>query len=516
MDNTTNTRQDNKAEARLIMEGITVNYGDFVANDNVNLVVYPGQIKALLGENGAGKTTLMKVLAGLLHPEGGRIIVDGQEVSIDSPQDSQRLGIGMVHQHFMLIPKLTVAQNICIGLKSTGYPFPDVRKVEEELSELSEQYNLLVDPKAVVSTLSIGTQQRVEILKALYRGAKILILDEPTSILTPQETAGLFDIIHFLTKRGNSVIFISHKLNEVMEISDRITVLRQGHVTAELAKQETTERQLAILMVGREFQTEKHLKPVPENAKELVCLDNITYIDHRKVSVLNGINLTVKAGEIHSIAGVDGNGQVELASILSGLLHQTKGKFTLNGKDLSKASPKERLQAGLAHIPSDRHKYGMILDLSMEDNFIIEGSEREPVSHRGILQKDAITSFSENLVKDYDIRCESVKQKASTLSGGNQQKLVLARELSRNPIFVLAMQPAHGLDVGATEFVHKKLIEQRNAGSAVLLISTELDEVFDLSDRISVIYEGRILATIKREEATRENIGLLMTGKTNG
>jgi len=507
--------QNSRNEYRLKMENITVKYGDFTANDSVDLAVRSGQIMSLLGENGAGKTTLMKVLAGLLTPRSGRIFIDGQETEIRSPLDSQRLGIGMVHQHFMLIPKLTVAQNISIGLKSVGYPFPDIKRVEKELTEISQKYNLQVDPAAQVSSLSIGTQQRVEILKALYRGAKILILDEPTSILTPQETKGLFDIIHFLTDQGNSVIFISHKLKEVMTISDRITVLRQGKVTAEIAKDEITENELAVLMVGREFKTEKKLPPVPPDAREIVRLENLSYTDQRKLPVVNGISLTVRAGEIHSIAGVDGNGQLELANLVAGVAQPSSGRIILDDKDMTKASPGERIKNGLAHIPSDRHKYGMILDLSLEDNLIIEKSETEPISRKGFLNQTAVRNYSDRLIREYDVRCETRKQKAATLSGGNQQKLVLARELSRNPKFVLAVQPAHGLDVGATEFVHDKLTEQRNSGSAVLLISTELDEVFELSDRISVIFNGRIVGTMDRKEATREKIGLLMTGRTD-
>ncbi len=515
MEKERNESLNSQPEYRLKMEKITVKYGDFTANDHVDLAVKPGQIVSLLGENGAGKTTLMKVLAGLLTPESGRIFIDGRETEISSPLASQHLGIGMVHQHFMLIPKLTVAQNICIGLKSVGYPFPNIKKVEKELEEISQRYNLQVDPSATVSSLSIGTQQRVEILKVLYRGASLLILDEPTSILTPQETEGLFDIIRFLTKQGKSVIFISHKLKEVMTISDRITVLRQGKVTAEIGKEEITENELAVLMVGHEFKTEKTKPPVPADAREIVRLENISYIDDRKLKVVNGISLTVRAGEIHSIAGVDGNGQLELANIIAGIIQPSDGHFYMEGKDMTKASPGDRIQNGLAHIPSDRHRYGMVLDASLEENLILENSEKEPISAHGLLNRKAISEYAERLIREYDVRCETPKQTGATLSGGNQQKLVLARELSRNPKFILAVQPAHGLDVGATEFVHDRLIEQRNSGNAVLLISTELDEVFELSDRISVIFNGRITATMDRSEASREKIGMLMTGKTH-
>ncbi len=502
-------------KVNLQMQGITVRYGSFIANDGVNISVDHGQTLALLGENGAGKTTLMKVLAGIIKPESGRIQINGKEVQILSPIHSQQLGIGMVHQHFMLIPTLSVAKNVCIGLKSAGYPFPNILKVENELIKISEKYNLQIDPKEIVSTLSVGTQQRVEILKALYRGAKILILDEPTSILTPQETHGLFGIIKFLTGQGCSVIFISHKLNEVMEISDRITVLRQGKVTAEISKDETNEKDLAILMVGHEFTKKRTIKPVPPEASELVKIDRITYFDERKLPVLRELDLTVKKGEIHGIAGVDGNGQVELAKVLAGILRPDSGRIFINGNDVTKLSPGKRITAGLAHIPGDRQRLGLVMDVSLGENFILETSGKEPVSKHGVLNFNNIRNTSKQLIKDYDIRCISVDQTAATLSGGNQQKLVLAREFSRMPKFIIAMQPSRGLDVGATEFVHEKLLEQRENGNGILLISTELDEIFELSDRISVIYEGKILATLSREVANRERIGLLMTGKTD-
>ena len=503
------------AAVNLEMRDITVRYGSFTANDKISLKVRHGQTVALLGENGAGKTTLMKVLAGLLKPIEGEILIDGKKTDISSPLESQRLGIGMVHQHFMLIPTLTVAQNVCIGLKSAGYPFPDIKKVERELSEISEKYNLRVDPKMKVSDLSIGTQQRAEILKVLYRGADILILDEPTSVLTPQETEGLFEIIRFLTAHDNSVIFISHKLGEVMEISDRITVLRQGKVTAELDAKDTNERELARLMVGRDFAAEGEKTPVPEDAPEVVRVEGVTYTDSRKVQMLKGVDLNVRAGEIHGVAGVDGNGQLELSKVIVGLLKASSGKFILNGKDMTHASPRARQDAGLTHIPADRQHLGLVMDLSMKDNFILEISEKAPISKNGMLNEEAIRAFSEELVEKYDIRCTSIDQPAGTLSGGNQQKLVFSRELSRNPVFILAMQPTRGLDIGATEFVHEKLLEQRNQGCAILLISTELDEIMELSDRISVMYSGRIVKTIPGAGASREEIGLYMTGKSD-
>lgn len=507
--------QSELAKQKLIMQEITVKYGDFTANDKVSLRVHTGETVALLGENGAGKSTLMKVLAGLVKPVSGRITIDGQRITSMTPNQSQKLGIGMVHQHFMLIPKLTVTENACIGYKPAGYPFPDKRKVARDLAELSEKFRLQINPNSVVSSLSVGAQQRVEILNALYRGANLLILDEPTSILTPQETSGLFEIIHSVIAQNHAVIFISHKLKEVLEISDRIVVLREGKGIADQQNRNLNQRDLAVLMVGRELSHQKNIASSVPDAKTLVNVSDISYTNQRKVKVLKRINLDIKAGEIHGIAGVDGNGQTELAGVMAGIIRPDSGRILLNGKDVTNVSPRKRIDAGLAHIPGDRHKIGVILDLNLEENFILENCGKPPISKYGVINPAEIADFSHNLIGKYDIRCNSTRQKVSTLSGGNQQKLVVARELSRSPVFIIAMQPCRGLDVGATEFIYKMLIEQRNHGKSILLISTELDEILDLSDRISVIYEGKIVKTMHRDEATRESLGLLMSGKSN-
>jgi simple sugar transport system ATP-binding protein len=502
-------------EPVLQVNDIVVNYGSFVANDHINLDIHPGEIHALLGENGAGKTTLMKVLVGLLQPRSGKIFLEGKEVTIDSAITAQSIGIGMVHQHFMLIPTLTVAQNVCIGLRSAGYPFPDLRKVSSRIRELSERYNLRVDPNARVSQLSVGAQQRVEIIKALYRGARLLILDEPTAVLTPQETDGLFEVVNNLAQQNNSIIFISHKLNEVMTISHRITVLRQGKVVATRNTSETDVRELARLMVGHDLGNLgiRH-NTVKTSAPPVVRIENLRYVDERKVECLQKIDLDIHEGEIHGIAGVDGNGQEELARILAGLYVPTSGKVWMADQDITHASPARRISTGMAYIPGDRQRTGLVLDMSVIENSILELNTHAPYSKNGFMNFSEINNLARNLVQSYDIRCRDLEQNVDTLSGGNQQKLVLARELYRNPRFIIAMQPTRGLDVGATEYVHTMLIEQQKRGSAILLISTELDEVLELSDRVSVIYSGRIMGTFPHGQTDKETIGLLMAGKT--
>lgn len=503
-----------ESEPLLIMKDIVVCYGSFVANDHIDLKVDRGEIHALLGENGAGKTTLMKALVGLVKPVSGKIVFEGNEVEIESPIKAQEIGIGMVYQHFMLIPTLTVAQNVCIGLRSAGYPFPDLKKVSMKIRELSNQYNLLVDPESKVSQLSVGVQQRVEIIKALYRGAKLLVLDEPTSVLTPQETEGLFEIIHNLSKKGNSIIFISHKLNEVMAISHHITILRQGKLAALRNTQETNARELARLMVGRDIGNLKVNYSGAANLTKVTEIENLHYTDKRGVQILHGVDLNICEGEIHGIAGVDGNGQEELAQILAGLIPLKNGKIWLNGKDISNASPAKRIQAGLAYIPGDRQRTGLVMDLSITENSMLELNTQSPYSKWGFLNFREISQLTQTLIQSYDIRCQDPNQTVATLSGGNQQKLVLARELFRDPRFIIAMQPTHGLDVGATEYVHSMLLQQKKRGCAILLISTELDEVLSLSDRVSVMYEGQIMGTFNHDQADKETVGLLMAGKT--
>ena len=495
------------------MRGIVVAYGSLVANDNIDLEVKRGEIRALLGENGAGKTTLMKALVGLAPLRSGTLELNGQTMTDISPVAARNAGIGMVHQHFMLIPTLTVVQNVCIGLRSAGYPFPDSRKVSASLQDLSEQYKLKVNPAARVSDLSVGEQQRVEILKTLYRGAMLLVLDEPTSVLIPQEIDGLFEIIRSLSALGTAVIFISHKLNEVMSISQTVTVLRNGRVAATRATRETSARELARLMVGRDMEDLPAALSLAASAPLVARIKGLRYVDPRGVSKLRGIDLDIHAGEIHGIAGVDGNGQVELARIVAGILPPSSGTVLLDGKDITRLNPAKRIQAGLAYIPADRQRSALAMELSVFDNLMLKASDRPPFAAHGFLNFTRLKELVDASVRDYDIRCTSTGQLVRTLSGGNQQKLVLARELRANPRLIVAVQPTHGLDVSATHYVHSMLLEQRRKGCAILLISTELDEILSLSNRLSVIYEGSLSATFDRAQANRETLGLLMAGK---
>lgn len=504
---------NNSPKPLLEMKDIVVRFGSLVANDHIHFDVKAGEVHALLGENGAGKTTLMKVLVGLINSDHGSVYLDGKPTEIQSPSTAMKLGIGMVHQHFMLIPPLTVAQNVCIGLKTVGFPFPDIRRVSDEIRSLSEDYQLRVDPDARVANLSVGAQQRVEIIKALYRGANLLILDEPTSVLTPQESNRLFNVIRSLVEQGKSIIFISHKLNEVMAISDRITVLRQGKVTDTRQKQKTSPEELAHLMVGREIEL-PHVTSLSDTQSPVVVeMENLRYVNNEGIEALKDISINVREGEIHGIAGVDGNGQDELARVLSGLVTPNQGEVWLNGKNITRTSPAKRILSGLTHIPSDRQRHGLVMDLSIADNSVLELISHPPYSQMSFLNSREINNLASELVAAYDIRCSGIKQIVSTLSGGNQQKLILARGLFRNPRFTIAVQPTRGLDIGSTEYVRSMLIAQAKNGSAILLISTDLDEILALSHRISVIYEGEILKTIPRDAARRDNLGLLMAGK---
>ncbi|MCC6168009.1 MAG: ABC transporter ATP-binding protein [Caldilineaceae bacterium] len=505
----------------LEMQGITVRYGSVVANDQVNLAAAHGEVVALVGENGAGKTTLMKALVGLVQPQSGTIRMAGRPVAIPSPVAAMQLGIGMVHQHFMLIPPLTVVQNVCIGLRRAGYPFPNLGAMAAEIRSLADRYGLQVDPEARVDQLSVGAQQRVEIVKALVRGADLLVLDEPSAVLTPQETAGLFTVIRRLAEQGKAIIFISHKLSEAVAISRRVVVLRQGRVVAVRRTAETNPEELAHLMVGREV----HLPHVEDTAdagdtvvagggapQPLLRVKGLHYTDGRGVERLRGIDLDIRPGEIHGIAGVDGNGQTELAHVLAGLLVPAAGSVALAGREITQASPAQRIAAGVAHIPADRHQVGLVLDLSLADNTVLPVSNRAPFARWGIVDARQVGRYARELVTAYDIRCHSVQQQVGSLSGGNQQKVVLARELSRSPRLILANQPTRGLDVGAIAYIYAMLLEQRRRGSAILLISTELEEILALADRVSVLYEGRIMDTLPRRRASRETLGPLMAG----
>ncbi|SDZ18457.1 simple sugar transport system ATP-binding protein [Evansella caseinilytica] len=493
------------------MNDIRKEFPGIVANDNITLQVKQGEIHALLGENGAGKSTLMNVLFGLYQPEKGEIKVRGKKVEITDPNVANDLGIGMVHQHFMLIDKFTVTENIILGLEPSRYGTIDLKKAEKEVARISEQYGLRVDPKAKVEEISVGMQQRVEILKTLYRGAEILIFDEPTAVLTPQEIKELIDIMKKLIKEGKSIILITHKLKEIMAACDRCTVIRRGRGigTVEVAK--TNENELASMMVGREisFKVEKaEADPtdVVLNIKDLVVKDT------RGVDAVNQLNLEVKAGEIVGIAGVDGNGQTELIEAITGLRKAESGTISVSGKQLTNLPPRKVTEAGVGHIPEDRHKYGLVLDFTVGENILLQTYYRKPYSKNGVLYYPTMYEKARKLIEEYDVRTPSEKTLARALSGGNQQKAIIAREVDRSPNLLIAAQPTRGLDVGAIEFIHRKLVEERDKGRAVLLVSLELDEVRNVSDRIAVVYEGKIVAIVDPKTTSEQELGLLMAG----
>ena len=503
------------------MRNITKAWPGVVANDHVNLTVRKGEIHALVGENGAGKTTLMNILYGLIHPDSGEILINGQPVHISGPRDAIRLGIGMVHQHFMLIPPLTVAENIVLGHEPGSVTSVyEVKKARELILQLSRQYGLPIDPDVRIEKLSVGLQQRVEILKVLYRSADILIMDEPTGVLTPQETFELFGVLRGLVERGKTIIFITHKLREVLELTDRITVLRRGKNAGELITRETDQAEIARLMVGREVllrvnKTPAHPGPV------VLHVEDVHAQSDRGLEILHGVSFDVRAGEILGIAGVEGNGQSELVEALTGMRKITSGKIVLTdvkdgqvGKtyDVTTMNARQERRAGLAHIPEDRRGSGLVLTNSIEDNMIL-GRQRWPLfSWKGfVLALRRIASWAKRLITEFDIRTSSAEAPARSLSGGNQQKIIIAREFSANPNALIASQPTRGVDIGAIEFIHRRIIEQRDAGKAVLLVSAELDEIRSLSDRIAVMYEGKVVDIVS-PEATEEQLGILMTG----
>jgi len=499
------------------MSGITKTFPGVVANDKIDFVVERGEIHGLLGENGAGKTVLMSILYGLYRPDEGRIFVNGKDVEMDSPATAIKLGIGMVHQHFMLVPSLTVAENIILGKELTkNKVLLDMNRVLNDVKDFCERYKLEVDLKAPVYTLPVGVQQRVEILKALYRGADILILDEPTSVLTPQEVEELFKAIRALKEQRKTVIFISHKLREVLAICDRITVLRRGKVMGTVKANETDQGELAKMMVGRKvvftFQKER------VRAREVVLkVEDLKAIGDRGLPALRGITLEVCAFEILGIAGVEGNGQTELVEVLIGLRRSTGGKILLNNTDITEMSPGERIRLGISHVPEDRHKRGLIPDFSVMENLILGSHNMAPfTTGRVKLNFEEASNYAERLVKDFSIKTPSIDTPARHLSGGTQQRVIVAREFSRNPKLIIASQPTRGLDVGATEYVRKKLVEMRDQGCAILLISADLDEIWALSDRIAVIYEGEIVAIKDPKKTSEQELGLLMTGGKRG
>lgn len=495
----------------LEMKNITKRFPGVVANEDVSIDVKSGEVLALLGENGAGKTTLMKILYGMYKPDAGEIFINGKKVNIQSPRDAMRLGIGMVHQHFMLVPTLTVVENIILGLPTGRGPLLNIEEATAKLKKLSQEYGLQTKPDAYIWQLSVGEQQRVEILKVLYRGAETLILDEPTAVLTPREVDELFVVLREMVRLGHSIIFISHKLKEIMQISDRVSVLRAGHLVNTLPTRETNEHALAQMMVGREIENEFKRSPAnPQN--DILVVEELYILNDQRLTAVDGLSLRVRAGEIVGLAGVSGNGQRELAEAIAGLRPVKSGTIKIRNKDVTRASPAEIIAAGLGYIPEDRLHVGTIPSFSVSENLILKDHAIPPISLRGFVQVRQIQSFAEKLVEEFDIKTPDVLTTARSLSGGNIQKLVLAREIHRKPIFLLANQPTRGLDIGATEFVHRRLIEQRDQGKAILLISEDLDEIFALSDRIAVIYEGKIIGDVPIREAKRETIGLMMAG----
>jgi general nucleoside transport system ATP-binding protein len=495
----------------LELRDITKAFPGVLANDRVSLKLEKGEILALLGENGAGKTTLMNVVYGLWSADSGEVLVEGQPANIRSPRDAIALKIGMVHQHFMLVEPLTVTENIILGQEPTRAGVIDFGTARAAVLELSDRYGLKVDPDARIMDLGVGMQQRVEILKALYQGSNILILDEPTAVLTPQEVRELFGVIRSLTEAGLSVVLITHKLEEIMDIADRIIVMRDGRVVGETRPADTDQRGLARMMVGRDVVLT--VEKGPATPGELVLeLSGLDVKDDRGLDAVREVSLKVHAGEIVGIAGVDGNGQRELVESIVGLRRPVAGTIKLKSRDITHAAVRETIAAGVSHVPEDRHRRGLILEFDLAENLILGDQSSAPYATRGIMHPKIINEMAEKRVTDYDVRTPSVHVIADNLSGGNQQKLVLARELGRDPELLIAAQPTRGLDVGAIEFVHRQIIGERDAGKAVLLVSMELEEVLSLSDRILVIYGGKIVAEFAGSEADAETLGYYMTG----
>jgi simple sugar transport system ATP-binding protein len=497
-------------ELVLEMRGIRKEFPGVIANDDVSLEVRRGEVHALLGENGAGKSTLMNILYGLYRPDAGEVRLNGKRVAFASARDAIRAGIGMVHQHFMLIPVMTVAENIVLGVEPTSGVLLDERGAERRVRELSEQFGLAVDPTALVSEITVGQEQRVEILKALYRGADLLILDEPTAVLTPQEANELFSIIRSLQADGKSIIFISHKLKEVLEIADRITVLRRGKTIETVPARGATEASLARAMVGRDVLLRVEKQPT-EPGDVLLDVEDLWVSDDRGIEKVRGVSFQVRAGEIVGIAGVDGNGQTELIEALTGLRRAERGRIAVAGRDLRHAGARETLDAGLGHIPEDRQRRGLVLEFSIAENVALHDYAKPPESRWGWLFPRKMIERARRLIQEFDVRGGGPLTPAGALSGGNQQKLVAAREISRDPSALIAAQPTRGLDVGAIEYLHRRLVAERDEGRAILLVSLELDEIFSLSDRILVLYEGEIVGE-HTGEVSEEQIGLEMLG----
>jgi len=496
------------------MRGIVKRFPGVVANDGIDLIVEAGEIHALLGENGAGKSTLMNVLFGLYRPDAGEVRVDGRAAGFAGPRDAVNAGLGMVHQHFMLIPRFTVAENVILGAEVGGGPRLDRAAAERRVGELADAYGLRVDPRARVGDLPVGVQQRVEILRALHQGSRILILDEPTALLTPQEVDELYGILHRLRAGGGTIIFITHKLREVAAISDRVTVIRRGRTVGTAPTAATTAAELAELMVGREVSL-RVARPPATPGEPLLVAEGLVARGARGEAALQGLDLTVHRGEIVGVCGVEGNGQAELVEVLAGLRRPDAGRVLLRGRDVTGADPNARRHHGLSYIPEDRQGRGLVLDFSLTENVLLGNADEAPFSHGGRIDGGAARSLTRRLMDRFDVRAPSPATPARALSGGNQQKLIIARELHREPDVLLAIQPTRGLDVGAIEFVHRRLVAERDRGRGILLISFDLDEVLDLSDRILVIFGGQIVGAFASGRVSRTELGLRMGGRSD-
>jgi simple sugar transport system ATP-binding protein len=494
------------------MKGITIRFGEVVANNGVNFELRKGEIHALLGENGAGKTTLMSILYGLYQPQEGEIMVKGRKTSIKSPNDAMELGIAMVHQHFLLTLPHSVTENIIVGLKSNGI-FLDIGRAEKKILQLSEKYGLKMDPKAIVGDLAVGEQQRVEIIKALYRDADILILDEPTSMLTPQEEKALFFTLKSMVKQGLSIIFITHKLHEVMEATNRVTVLRGGRLVGTVTTSETNETELAKMMVGRPVIESVEIGGSSSRNPVVLQVKDVSALNNANVMFLKNLSLEVRSGEILGIAGVDGNGQAELAEVIAGLRKVQNGQIIMNDRPITNLAPRKIREWGLAYVPQDRLNTGLILEYSIAENLILDRWYTSQYSGKVFLKQDEMNQFAQKVVTDFDVKTPGVNVPVNSLSGGNLQKVLMARELARSPKILVVHNPTRGLDIGATEYIHKQLVKQRDNGVGVLMISLDLDEILTVCDRIAVIYEGKIMSVVDRKDADVEQIGLLMGGK---
>jgi simple sugar transport system ATP-binding protein len=496
----------------LELKGITKRFPGVLANDHIDLTLNKGEILVLLGENGAGKTTLMNILYGLYQPTEGEIWVEGKKIEVHSPTDAINAGIGMVHQHFMLIPVFTVTENVMLGDESTkAGGFLDPETAAKKIRHISNQYNLAVEPDAYVKDLPVGVQQRVEIIKLLYREADILIFDEPTAVLTPQEADELFIIMRELVNQGKSIIFITHKLREILDVSDRIMVVRRGKIVGETTPQEADQNKLAAMMVGREVQLD--LEKIPAQLGETVLsVTDLTVTDDQKQITVDNVSLTVQSGEILGVAGVQGNGQTELVEAITGLRNPIEGKIEILGKDITHATPRQVTELGVAHVPEDRQRDGLVLSFPIYENLVLNTYYQEPYAKGVNLNYDRIYKNADQLIEDFDVRTPGASTPVGSLSGGNQQKVIIARELSRPIKFLVASQPTRGLDVGSIEYIHNRIVEKRDDGCAVMLVSPELDEIMKLSDRIAVMYRGKIIAVLDANKVTKEEVGLWMAG----